>query len=327
VVGTPTDRVFVAGPAGLAVGAAKGVWANAQFDNLSIAPEGPLATGRSAALVNRSTGLCLDVATGATPSGALLMQAPASGALSQVWQTTGDGSGYVSLLNASSLLVVDAPASAPGTPLDQAPPSGTAGQRFTLGETSDGYFRLVTKSGMAVSAGVGATVTLAPLDCTSNAQQWSFAGAPVTNATYVVKNHQTGFVMDVSQGSKTSGANVIAWPANGGQNQEWSLRSAAGGAFALVNENSGMALDVPGSAASGTPVDQAALGGAAEGWALKGASIGYYTLGLAGTSLVLDLQSGAQGADLVVTTKSAGTSASQSQSQSQSQEWEILPAP
>jgi hypothetical protein len=137
-------------------------------------------------------------------------------------------------------------------------------------------------------------VVLAPLDCASNAQQWSLAASPTANAAYVIQNHQTGWVVDVFAQSTTSGAAVDQWPANGGGNQQWIFTPAPGGAFVLRNANSNLALDVVGGNA-----DQATPSGAAsQTWTLKAAaSAGYYTF-TSGAGGLLESPSSTQGATL-----------------------------
>jgi hypothetical protein len=316
MAGQATDTTFIVGPAGLGVGLVSASWLNAQFDNLTITPLGPLSTAYTDTIVNRASGLALDVAGQSTAEGALLQQSAASGGTSQLWQLAGDRSGYTVVLNANSGKAMGAPSAAGGS-VDQQTPDGGAALHWTLEPAGGSFYRIVSPAGMAVAAASsGDSIALAPLDCASNAQEWSFAASPASNATYAIVNHQTGWVVDVNAQSTMTGATVIQWPANGGNNQAWLFTPAAGGGFVLRNANSGLALDVAMAGA-----DQATPSGAAsQTWTLKpAASPGYYTITSGAGGGVLASPSSTQGAQLVVAAASGGAAAAQ--------EWMLAPVP
>ena len=297
VAGETNDSTYTVGPAGLGVGLVSTSWLNAQFDNLAITPKSPLSTPFSDTLVNRASGLALDVTGQSMTDGALLAQAPLSGGASQTWQLAGDRSGYTVLLNENSGKAIGAPSAVAGGAVDQETPDGKGAVHWTLEPAGGVFYRLITPGGLAVAAASsGSAITLATLDCTSNAQQWSLTAAPTPNATYVIINHQTGWAVDVNAGSTVTGATVLQWPAHGGANQQWRFAPAAGGGFILRNGNSNLALDVvTGGADQATP-----SGAATQTWTLKNAaSAGYYTL-TSGGGGVLGSPSATQGAQLSV---------------------------
>jgi O-glycosyl hydrolase len=315
-LGQTTDATYGVGAAGLGVGLVSATWFNAQFDNLAITPLGPLATGLSDTLVNRATGLALDVTGGSTSDGALVAQTAPSGQASQTWQLAGDRSGQTVLLNANSGKAIAvargaADASAAGA-LDQETVDGGAAERWTLEPAGGLFYRLVTSGGLAVAAASsGSSVALAPLDCTSNTQEWAMAGAPTVNGTYTIVNRATGWLVDVNAQSTTPGATVIQWPATGGTNQEWRLAAAAGGGFVLRNANSDLALGVAASSA-----DQETPSGApGQTWTLGPASAGYYTL-TSGGGGVLASPSSTKGAQVTVAAAASGDAR---------QEWMLAP--
>jgi O-glycosyl hydrolase len=319
-VGQVTDATYAVGPAGLGVGLVSASWFDAQFDNLAIAALGPLSTPFSDTLVNRASGLALDVAGGSTSEGAFLEQAPPNGAASQTWQLAGDRSGQTVLLNANSRLAIGvasaagSDASAPAAP-DQEKVSAAAAQRWTLEAAGGPFYRLVAPGGLTIAAPAsGASVALVPLDCGSIAQEWLLAAAPTVNATYAFVNHKTGWLIDVNAQSTTPGATVLQWDANGGLNQQWRLAAAAGGGFVLRNANSGLALGVTGAGAD----QETPSGASAQTWTLGVASAGYYTLTSAGGGGVLASPSSAKGAQLTLTAPASGDA---------SQEWMLAPAP
>jgi hypothetical protein len=77
-------------------------------------------------------------------------------------------------------------------------------------------------------------------------------------------------VLDVNGSSSTTGLQLQQWTANGGTNQQWFLRPAAGGFFTIVNVGNGLAADVHGASTSdGAQVVQwTANGGANQQWQL-----------------------------------------------------------
>lgn len=92
---------------------------------------------------------------------------------------------------------------------------------------------------VALAAGLaaaGVAVTAAPAHA---------SGTPV----YVITSTLSSLAVDVSGGSTGSGAAVIQWPRNGGQNQEWTLTSGSYG-WQIVNYNSNLCLSLV-SAAGG----------------------------------------------------------------------------
>jgi hypothetical protein len=299
IVGNVTDTTYAVGPAGLAVGLVSANWFNAQFDNLSIKPNGPLATANTNMLVNRASGLVLDVTGQSTASGAALEEAAPSGQASQGWQFTGDRSGATVLLNEGSLLAM----SAAGGGLDQEPFDGGAAQHWTLEPTGDAFYRVISSGGTALQgAASGSAVSLAPLDCTANAQEWSVAAAPTNGATYTIKNHKTGWLVDINQASTSPGALAIQWPSNGGSNQEWRLGFVAGGGI-LTNANSNLVLGVGSSGAD----QETPAGTASQTWTLGAAvSAGYYTIASVGGAGVLTSPSSSQGDQLTVTPPASG---------------------
>jgi hypothetical protein len=314
-VGMATDATYTVGPAGLGVGLVSASWFNAQFDNLAITELGPLSSPLSDTLVNRASGLALDVTGGSTAAGAPVEQAAPSGAASQIWQLAGDRTGYAVILNANSGKALGAASPGAAGPLDQDPPDGGAAQHWTIEPAGGTFFRLISPTGLAVTAASsGASVALASLDCSSSAQEWSLAASPTANATYAIVNHETGWVIDVDMQSTTAGASVIQWQANGGLNQEWRLAPAAGGGFVLRNVNSNLALGVGASGAD----QETPTGAASQTWTLQPVAAGYFTLRSGAGGGVLESPSSAQGAELTVAAPVSGNA---------SQEWSFTPVP
>ncbi|MCR8557767.1 RICIN domain-containing protein [Mucilaginibacter sp. BJC16-A38] len=139
-----------------------------------------------------------------------------------------------------------------------------------------------------------------------------------TGAYYRLLNLNSGDAMDVNGSSTLTGASVIQWPQNGGNNQQWIITDNGGGYYKITNRNSGYALDVNGaSTATGTPVIQSAwVGGNNQQWQLTKVSTGVYKVTNRNSGLTLDVTgaSTTSGAALIQSTWSSVTN----------QQWQIV---
>ncbi|MFF7266369.1 RICIN domain-containing protein [Streptomyces sp. NPDC008159] len=70
------------------------------------------------------------------------------------------------------------------------------------------------------------------------------SGVP-TSAVHTLTNAGSSMLMDVASGSTATGAKVIQWQANGGDNQKWTLNRVADNVYTLKSVKSGLCLDVP----------------------------------------------------------------------------------
>jgi len=132
-----------------------------------------------------------------------------------------------------------------------------------------------------------------------------------SGAYYRFINTNSGEVMDVNGASTASGAGVIQWPQNGGNNQQWAI-TVTGSYFTITNRNSGDVLDVDGgSTADGTGIIQSpSNGGNSQQWTLTAASTGIYNITNRNSNLLLDV---------------SGTGVLQkASSSSNSQQWQIV---
>jgi Glycosyl hydrolase family 59/Ricin-type beta-trefoil lectin domain-like len=264
-VGSVTDTSY---SSGLGVSG----WQNAQFDNFRITTSVTTTPGTSYKLVNRNSGLVLDVSGSSTTSGGLIVQSTNGSATSQQWQLVATENGHVKIINFNSNLVLNG-SSKSGVQLDQLSSNGGANQQWQFVSAGGGYYTIVDRqSGLLVevagaSTTSGASVVLGHANG-STSQQWQLVVAPTVGATYNLVNNNSGFVMDVSGQSTAIGGIVIQWPNNGGSNQHWQLADAGGGYFTLVNSNSNLVLDVPGlSTTAGVQLVQGSnTGGADQQW-------------------------------------------------------------
>lgn len=122
-------------------------------------------------------------------------------------------------------------------------------------------------------------------------------------AYYRLLNQNSGQALDVNAASTANGANIIQWPQNGGNNQQWVITDNGGGYYKITNRNSGLALDVNGaSTTNGAGIIQWPWnGGNNQQWALTSTSTGVYKAINRNSGLALDVNgaSTANGAGII----------------------------
>jgi alpha-galactosidase len=129
-------------------------------------------------IVNRNSGLVLDITGASTVNGALAIQWPYHGGANQQWQEVPVNGGY-KLVNRNSGLVLDDPGGSKsnGTQLDQWSDTNSANQWWNLVPAGNGYYYLVNQnSGLyadvsGASTTQGAAVIQWPANGGAN-QQW-----------------------------------------------------------------------------------------------------------------------------------------------------------
>lgn len=123
-------------------------------------------------IVNRHSGLVLDISGGSTANGGKAIQWAYSGGANQQWQEVPVNGGY-ELVSRNSGLLLDDPgfSSSPGTQLDQWSNTNGANQWWNLVPTGDGYYYLVNQA-----SGLYADVSGASTSGGAAVIQWSFNG-------------------------------------------------------------------------------------------------------------------------------------------------------
>ena len=187
-----------------------GTWFNAQFDNLAINPLGPLATAYTGSSSIARAGSRSMSAGSRPPAGRCSSRLRPAEGRAKPGSSRAIGAGTPCSSMRSSLLAMGAQGGA-GSAVDQETADGGAAQHFALQPAGGTFYRLVSPGGLAVAApSTGNAVVLAPLDCTSNAQQWSVMPLPTSNAVYVIANHQTGWLVNDANASMVAGTAVIS---------------------------------------------------------------------------------------------------------------------
>ncbi len=182
-VGTATDASYSTGLVGIAVSG----WQNAQFGNFSVVSAGGTSGGPTAGvtynLVNRNSGLLLDVSGASTANGGLLIQYASNGGKNQQWKLVNAAtSGYFNLVNINSGLLLEVPgfSKTEGVQLDQWASNGGSNQQWKFVSQGNGYYTIVNlDSGYVADVSGGSTANNAIVDqwpANSGAnQQWSLS--------------------------------------------------------------------------------------------------------------------------------------------------------
>jgi len=99
------------------------------------------------------------------------------------------------------------------------------------------------------------------------------------------------YVQIVNGAATVSGAGVIQWPQNGGNNQQWIITDNGNGYYKITNRNSSLVLDVNGaSAVNGAGIIQSPWdSGNSKQWQLTSTSTGVYKVTNYNSGLALDV--------------------------------------
>lgn len=121
-------------------------------------------------LVNRNSGMVMDVTGASTTQGADLIQWPDNGGANQEWslQSTGDGYSYLVNRNSGMVMDVNGASTSAGANIIQWPNHGGTNQEWSLQSTGDGYYYLVNRN-----SGLVADVTGASTSEGAQVIQWS----------------------------------------------------------------------------------------------------------------------------------------------------------
>jgi len=139
-----------------------------------------------------------------------------------------------------------------------------------------------------------------------------------TGAYYRFINQNSALAMDVNGSSLANGANIIQWPQNGGNNQQWIITDNGNGYYKITNRNSGLALDVNGgSTTDGATINQWPwTGGNNQQWQLTSVSTGIYKIINRNSGSVVDVSGASKtnGANIIQWASNGGAN----------QQWQIV---
>jgi hypothetical protein len=146
---------------------------------VSITLPGSTFSGSYYHVVNRNSGMVLDISGASLNNGALAIQWPANGGYNQYWQLIAQSDGSYKLVNRNSGKVLDDPNSSTtnGTQMDQWSDTAGSNQWWKLVSAGNGYYYLVNDhSGLYLDvSGASTTQGAAVIQWSSNGgpnQQW-----------------------------------------------------------------------------------------------------------------------------------------------------------
>ena len=207
-------------------------------------------------IVNANSGKALDVEGGSYARSANVQQYTSNNTGAQRWHIVDAGGGAYYIINSSSLMALDVAGAraANGTNVWQYEINKSAAQKWILRPAK---IAAPVKQPAKNNANKTAANTEKPV---------TVAGTSVIRSAV-----NTGYVLDVKGGAKSSGANVQLYKFNNTNAQKWKIEPVGGGMYKIVNVGSGCALDVKGAkAANATNIWQYKWNGTnAQKWIMK----------------------------------------------------------
>jgi lysophospholipase L1-like esterase len=149
--------------------------------------------------------------------------------------------------------------------------------------------RWVVLTRVVACAGLTAAATLLAL----HAGGAEAATGPSSGGLFTITSVASGRYTDVNGASKADGASVLQYNPTGYTNQQWTTRSAGGGAYTIVNAHSSMCLAVAsGATTAGTAIVQNTCGSGNTGqqWTFSTTSAGISTIRSAKSGLCLSVR-------------------------------------
>lgn len=276
-----------------------------------------ISTNQSYYLIARHSNKALDVAGGATHSGANVQQWQRNDTTAQQWRVEDAGGGYYKLRAKCSGKVLDVQDAAPyeGANVQQWEDWGGDNQKWRFEDAGGGFVRIRAKhSGKYLdvawaSADDGTNVAQVNPYAGSLAQQWKFVavesgvGSAIADGRYEFRAVHSNKCLDVDHSSHADGAGVQQWSCNRTLAQFFDVEHLGGGLYAIFNAGSGKALDVRDvSTQAGARLQQWGYGGGSnQKFRIEDAGNGSHRVVASHSGLALDVGgwSGSDGAPVI----------------------------
>lgn len=279
--------------------------------NAAIEYETPLEKGEYVIQSGVGGQYVLDVSGASKKSGANVQIYSYNGTNAQKWKVTYDDRGLYTFTSVSSGKALDLSAAKAsyGRNVQQYTSNKTNAQKWIITKQGNQYKVASAVDPMFVldvsgaHAANGANVQVYG-DNATKAQRFAFlslspslpTGSDVADGVYVIAvNSNSNFVLDVSGGSVSNGANVQIYKSNNTSAQRWGIVRNSNDLYSIFNMASGKMLDVSaGKPVSGANVQQYTSNDTkAQQWAIsKNAKDGSITLFSAISGNVIDVSSG-----------------------------------
>lgn len=295
-----------------------------ELDELASKNKNTLSDGTYFISSSKNTSYVLDVSNGSKNNFGNIWLFKNNGTVAQAWTVKHDSKGYVTFINVGSNKAIDV---YDGKAIDyqnisQYTSNNSYAQKWIVTKDSMGYkiMSAIDKNYVLDlyngSVNNGTNIQVYQSNGTV-AQRWKFDkyvkptvetarqkmdkmaqeyNSSITESTYVISNFaQSKYVVDVSNGSKNSGANVWTFQSNNTNAQKWKVKKDSVGYITFINIGSNKALDVyNGSAKDGTNIWQFNYNDSyAQKWIAKKNTDGSLTfLSALNSNYVLDISTG-----------------------------------
>lgn len=295
-----------------------------EMDELASKNKNTLSDGTYFISSSKNTSYVLDVSNGSKNNFGNIWLFKNNGTVAQAWTVQHDSKGYVTFINVGSNKAIDVYDGKAKNyqNISQYTSNNSYAQKWIVTKDSMGYkiMSAIDKNYVLDlyngSVNNGTNIQVYQSNDTV-AQRWKFDkyekptvetarqkmdkmareyNADITESTYVISNYtQPKYVLDVSNGSKNSGANVWVFQSNNTNAQKWKVKKDSVGYITFINIGSNKALDVyNGSAKDGTNIWQFNYNDSyAQKWIAKKNTDGSLTfLSALNSNYVLDISTG-----------------------------------
>lgn len=295
-----------------------------EMDELASKNKNTLSDGTYFISSSKNTSYVLDVSNGSKNNFGNIWLFKNNGTVAQAWTVKHDSKGYVTFINVGSNKAIDVYDGKAKNyqNISQYTSNNSYAQKWIVTKDSMGYkiMSAIDKNYVLDlyngSVNNGTNIQVYQSNGTV-AQRWKFDkyvkptvetarqkmdkmakeyNANITESTYVISNYtQAKYVVDVSNGSKNSGANVWVFQSNNTNAQKWKVKKDSVGYITFINIGSNKALDVyNGNATNGTNIWQFNYNNSyAQKWIAKKNTDGSLTfLSALNSNYVLDISTG-----------------------------------
>ena len=295
-----------------------------EMDELASKNKNTLSDGTYFISSSKNTSYVLDVSNGSKNNFGNIWLFKNNGTVAQAWTVKHDSKGYVTFINVGSNKAIDVYDGKAKNyqNISQYTSNNSYAQKWIVTKDSMGYkiMSAIDKNYVLDlyngSVNNGTNIQVYQSNGTV-AQRWKFDkyvkptvetarqkmdkmakeyNANITESTYVISNYtQAKYVLDVSNGSENSGANVWAFQSNNTNAQKWKVKKDSVGYITFINIGSNKALDVyNGNATNGTNIWQFNYNDSyAQKWIAKKNTDGSLTfLSALNSNYVLDISTG-----------------------------------
>lgn len=295
-----------------------------EMDELASKNKNTLSDGTYFISSSKNTSYVLDVSNGSKNNFGNIWLFKNNGTVAQAWTVKHDSKGYVTFINVGSNKAIDIYDGKAKNyqNISQYTSNNSYAQKWIVTKDSMGYkiMSAIDKNYVLDlyngSVNNGTNIQVYQSNGTV-AQRWKFDkyvkptvetarqkmdkmakeyNANITESTYVISNYtQAKYVLDVSNGSKNSGANVWVFQSNNTNAQKWKVKKDSVGYITFINIGSNKALDVyNGNATNGTNIWQFNYNDSyAQKWIAKKNTDGSLTfLSALNSNYVLDISTG-----------------------------------